>query len=196
MSIYTTKSVYTITVVLSIIIFLILNLVIDLNIGKFSKPKIISNNLNKQTENESIINSEIESQVNKNIINQQYNWYIEIKSIGLKAPIEETVSNDILSRSVGHFEESSLENGNIGLAAHNRGYEINYFENLKFVKINDEIEYHYKNFSKKYLIDKIEIIQDTDWSYLEKSKKNKITLITCVENEPKLRRCVQATEKE
>ena len=47
-----------------------------------------------------------------------------------------------------------------------------------------------------YEIDTIEIIEDTDWSYLEKSNENKITLITCVENEPKFRRCVQATQKE
>ncbi len=46
-----------------------------------------------------------------------------------------------------------------------------------------------------YLIDKIEIIRNTDWSYLEKTEENKITLITCVENEPNLRRCVQATQK-
>jgi LPXTG-site transpeptidase (sortase) family protein len=47
-----------------------------------------------------------------------------------------------------------------------------------------------------YEIDSIEIIKDTDWSYLEETDENKITLITCVENEPNYRRCVQATQKE
>lgn len=82
----------------------------------------------------------------------------------------------------------------MGLAAHNRGYEYNFFENLKEVKINDEIIYTYENYKKTYIIDKIEIIENTDWSYLENYDENKITLITCVENEPKYRRCVQATE--
>ena len=40
------------------------------------------------------------------------------------------------------------------------------------------------------------IIKDTDWEPLEDTEKDKITLITCVENEPEYRRCVQAVEKE
>ena len=97
---------------------------------------------------------------------------------------------------MGHFEVTSLQEGNIGLAAHNRGYEVNYFENLKSVKIGDEIIYQYNDFKMIYEIDIIEIIEDTDWSYLDETDENKITLITCVENEPRYRRCVQATQKE
>ena len=196
MNIYTTKGIYTITLSITIIIFLILNLIIDLSIGIFSKPNLASEGFDQKIENQNIINSNIDTQINGNESKQDYNWYIEIKSINLKAPIEETVQNDVLAKAVGHFEETALTTGNIGLAAHNRGYEINYFENLKSVKLEDEIEYYYNDFSKKYIVDKIEIIQDTDWSYLEKTNDNRITLITCVENEPKLRRCVQATEKE
>ena len=122
-------------------------------------------------------------------------WYIEIDSINLKAPIKNGVDENTLTGYVGHFKETSLNVGNIGLAAHNRGYEKNYFENLKSVKIGDEIKYRYENFLKKYIIDTIEIIRSTDWKYLENTDENKITLITCVENEPEFRRCVQATEK-
>ena len=101
---------------------------------------------------------------------------------------------EVLNKKVGHFEETNVENGNVGLAAHNRGYEYNFFQNLKNVKIDDEIFYRHENFEKTYIIDTIEIIQNSDWSYLEKTDENKITLITCVENEPDFRRCVQATE--
>ena len=75
------------------------------------------------------------------------------------------------------------------------GYQINYFENLKNVKKGDEIKYKYENFEMIYLIDKIEVIRSTDWSHLENTDENKITLITCVENEPNFRRCVQGIEK-
>ena len=126
----------------------------------------------------------------------EYNWYIEIKSIDLLAPIEETTNMEVLNDYIGHFEDTALEVGNIGLAAHNRGYKNNYFENLKKIKKGDEIKYVYKNFSKKYVVEKIEKIRSTDWSYLEKTKKNIITLITCIENNPELRLCVQATEKD
>ena len=46
-----------------------------------------------------------------------------------------------------------------------------------------------------YEIDTIEIIEDTDWSYLENSAENKLTLITCIANKKEQRLCVQATEK-
>ena len=124
------------------------------------------------------------------------NWYIEIPAISLKAPISETTNMEILNSYIGHFEETSLEKGNIGLAGHNRGYEHNYFENLKSVQIGDKIKYYYKDFQSTYTVDKTEIIENTDWSYLEKTEENKITLITCVENEPNYRRVVQATEDE
>ena len=39
------------------------------------------------------------------------------------------------------------------------------------------------------------IIKDTNWNYLKNTEKNKITLITCIENEPEYRRCIQAIEK-
>ena len=96
---------------------------------------------------------------------------------------------------IGHFEETSKDIGNIGLAAHNRGYKNNYFENLKKAKEDDIILYKYKEITREYVVVKNCIIEDTDWSYLENTEENKITLITCVENEPKYRRCVQGVEK-
>ncbi len=102
---------------------------------------------------------------------------------------------DILNDYVGHFEDTSKEKGNIGLAGHNRGYKNNYFEKLNKLKKGDEIKYKYNNFEKTYLIEKIETIKNTNWSYLENTKENKITLITCIENKPDLRLCVQAIEK-
>ena len=101
-----------------------------------------------------------------------------------------------MNKYVGHFEETSKTIGNVGLAAHNRGYEVNYFSELKKLKKGDEIVYQYYDFVKTYIVIDNKIIKDTDWSYLEKTEENKVTLITCVENEPEYRRCVQAIEKE
>ena len=84
----------------------------------------------------------------------------------------------------------------MGLAGHNRGYEYNYFENLKKLKKEDEIIYKYLDYKETYKIDKIEIIKNTDWSYLNNTEENRITLITCVENEPQYRRCIQAVQIE
>ena len=86
------------------------------------------------------------------------------------------------------------ENGNIGLAGHNRGYKVNYFERIKELSIGDEIYYTYGSTRKKYKVTLITIIKDTQWNYLESTSDNRITLITCLENEPEYRRCIQGIE--
>ena len=123
-------------------------------------------------------------------------WQIEIPNISLIANIAEGTTKEILNQYVGHFKETQKENGNIGLAAHNRGYEVNYFQNLKLLKEGDEIKYKHNEFEKIYEVEKNRIIKDTDWGYLENTEENRLTLITCVENEPEYRRCIQAVEKE
>ena len=47
-------------------------------------------------------------------------WQIEIPAIHLIAPISEGTTQEVMREYVGHFEETSLWHGNIGLAAHNR----------------------------------------------------------------------------
>ena len=139
-----------------------------------------------------------EAKANENVIEKTEEkniWYLEIPKINLKADIREGTTKEIMEDYIGHFEETKKDKGNVGLAAHNRGYKNNYFERLKELKEGDSIFYNYQGKRKEYLVTKHVIIKDTDWSYLEETKENKITLITCVENEPEYRRCVQAVEK-
>ncbi len=130
-----------------------------------------------------------ETEVEKDI------WYLEIPRINLKADIKEGTSKEIMDEYIGHFEETNKDKGNVGLAAHNRGYRNNYFEKLKELKEGDAIYYNYQGKIKEFLVTKHVIIKDTDWSYLEETDENTITLITCVENEPEYRRCIQGEEK-
>lgn len=123
-------------------------------------------------------------------------WQIEIPKISLNAPILEGTTKEILSQYVGHFEKTPKQIGNIGLAAHNRGYEVNYFKDLKLLKEGDEIIYRYNEFEKTYQVEKCRIIRDTEWEYLEEMEENMLTLITWIENQPEYRRCIQAVEKE
>jgi sortase (surface protein transpeptidase) len=80
-----------------------------------------------------------------NVLKQdiEYDWYIEIPKIELIAEISEGTDQDILNKYVGHFEETSKLSGNVGLAAHNRGYKVNYFSRIKELEFNDEIFYYY-----------------------------------------------------
>ena len=137
----------------------------------------------------------IQEETNEEEKETKENWYLEIPKINLKAPISEGTTSEVMDDYIGHFEETSKDLGNIGLAAHNRGYKNNYFRDLKQLQENDEIYYTHNGKTRKYVVTKSTIIKDTDWTYLEETQENTITLITCVENQPEYRRCIQGEEK-
>lgn len=121
--------------------------------------------------------------------------YIQIEKIGLKAPIKEGTEEETLNKYVGHFTETALLDGNVCFAAHNRGYENNYFENLHKLENGDKINYITKFQEKSYKVVNIKEIKDTDVSVLEGTEDNRITLITCIANKGDKRLCVQAVEE-
>lgn len=137
-----------------------------------------------------IQNNVISKEENSQNNNQNIKWKIIIPNINLEAEIQQGTDLDVLEKAVGHFENTSFFYGNIGLAAHNNTF----FKNLKNVKIGDKIIYESEYGKKEYKINTIEEIKDTDWSYLQNTQENKITLITCVKNMPHLRLCVQGSE--
>ena len=99
-----------------------------------------------------------------------------------------------INNSIGHFVDTEYINGNIGLVAGCYGYDENYFEKLEKLEKGDIILYQYGDESKKYEVNNNVIIDEKDWSYLQSTNENKLTLITGVINEPNKRRCVQAKE--
>lgn len=221
MCLYTKNAVNLISLVITVIIFFIFNQInlksIDFKNIEFLKSTKISTSesiIQEKVTNEDIISNDVgqneasismqsNDMTESNPLSEEaitdkeyeYEWAINIPIIDLTAPIEETVNKEVMNRSVGHFDNTSKWDGNVGLGAHNRGYKVNYFANIKNLKKGDIINYIYNGKTRQYLVTNIVIIKDTDWSYLEKTEENKITLITCVENEPNYRRCIQGTEK-
>lgn len=205
---YTKRYVNIVSLCITIVIFIIITnfnttlKMINLSpISKILKNKsvlveISTNNINQETKDEYLEINNISLQQNsKEEIKKEQKWKIIIPKISLEAEISEGTGEEVMNKYVGHFEETSLKNGNIGLAAHNRGYSVNYFAEIKKLKQGDEIIYKYNDFEKTYIVDKNIIIKDTDWSYLQETEENKITLITCVENKSEYRRCIQAISK-
>ena len=210
---YTSRYINIVSFIFSIIICIILNSTIfninlkksKLKVGFTSENQVLNqntpntqnhqSNYNSNNLSNNILNSNISKQLSTKS-EEKVEWYIEIPTISLKAPITEGTTKEILDNYVGHFEESPSKKGNVCLAAHNRGYKNNYFENLKKLKIGDEIFYKNNEYEEKYIVSKHEIIKDTDWVNLENTEEDKITLITCVENEPNYRRCIQGEKLE
>ena len=209
--IYTTKYVSIVSLILTIIVFLIINSIyfcaknpsiFQLGFQDTVKVEFNDNstlNSTNDVNNTNSLNDKNTNDLNNNTLNEkkdntiQSSWYLKIPRIFLEAEISEGTSTDVMNKYIGHFEDTSKTTGNVCLAAHNRGYPVNYFQNLKLLKRGDKIQYKYQNFEKQYVVVDNFIIRDTDWSCMEKTEDNMITLITCVENEPEYRRCVRAS---
>lgn len=180
----------------------------DKDIGLISTSNNIKDNLigciNTNTNKISLLQREMEqAEKNKSKYNTQRqvleanksnNWRIQIPRLNLDVHIEEGTSSNILLKSVGHFKQTTNWNGNVCLAGHNRGYLCNFFENIKNLKIGDEIIYCTEQGKRIYKVQVNTVILDTDWTYIEETKDNRITLITCEENRSEYRRCVQAMQ--
>lgn len=208
---YTKRFVNVISLLITIVIyFFVTNVSINFSpqsIFNMFKKSVVqvelnSNSVNLNSDNGIEEKIEIQNDYPKNQIvtnevigdTKEVNWKILIPAIALEAEISEGTSKEIMDKYVGHFEETSKSVGNVGLAAHNRGYNVNYFANLKKLKEGDKIIYKCYGFERTYVVTKNLIITDEDWSYLEETEKNTITLITCVENEPMYRRCIRGEE--
>lgn len=190
-----------ILVILIIVIFLISILSVYL-IHKYKQNKVHTTEIELINIADNIVNTDIKENVEDIItkdeleINEDVIGIIEIPKLNVKAPIREGTTQKILKYSVGHFSNSNIWNGNVALASHNRGnYVAHYFDRINELKMGDEIIYKTKFGERRYLVTKNKKIESTDWSVVSATKDNRITLITCVKNQPKLRICVQATEK-
>ena len=120
---------------------------------------------------------------------------IECEKIGLNAPIKETTELDVLATAVGHFEDTAIFNGNVCLAGHNSGTnkdgeDIGFFKRLNELEEGDQVIYHHAFGEYIYKVTEIKEIEETDFSVLEPSTTDKLTLITCVKGQKKLRLCV------
>ena len=135
------------------------------------------------------IKYEKEEQIEENILGT-----LIIEKIDLKAPVKEGSTQEILKEYIGHMPETSKYDGNVGLAAHNRGNEYSYFARINELSKGDKIIYKTKFYERIYIVTSKVVIYDTDWSYLQATNDNRITMITCIKDKPNQRLCVQAIE--
>lgn len=120
---------------------------------------------------------------------------LKIEKINLTGTVKEGSTNEILRDYIGHIEETAKYDGNVGLAAHNRGNQYSYFARINELEPGDEIIYSTQYGERKYIVNLKKEILETDWSQLEGTKDNRLTLITCIKNKVNQRLCVQAVQE-
>ena len=118
---------------------------------------------------------------------------LEIPAIDLEVKIYQGTDSRTLAKGVGHFTETSIWAGNVGLAAHNRGTN-SYFGQIHTLEAGDRITLTTKLGTRTYEVTSVAKVSETDRSSLADTRDNCLTLYTCVRNERDLRWCVRAEE--
>lgn len=119
---------------------------------------------------------------------------LAIPKIGLTVSVYETDDEmEAMVNGVAHFKETSCWDGNVGLAGHNQGVNT-YFGQIHTLAAGDKITLTTALGTRTYEVTDSVEIDETDWSYLERTDDNRITLITCVNHDLTKRLCVQAVE--
>lgn len=117
---------------------------------------------------------------------------LSIPDLDLSVKVYEGTTNSMLSKGVGHFKETSIWDGNVCLASHNRGKGA-YFSDIHELDLGAVIKLTTKLGTRKYEVYSIEKISVDDTSALQNTGDNIITLITCVKNKSDYYRwCVRA----
>ena len=118
---------------------------------------------------------------------------LEIPALDLNVRIYQGTDSKTLAKGVGHFEDTSIWEGNVCLAAHNRGAN-SYFGRLHTLDIGDRIKLTTKLGTRTYKVTDIFKVSEADRSSLADSGENMLTLYTCVRNQRDQRWCVIAAE--
>ena len=116
---------------------------------------------------------------------------LKIPAIGLTVKVYQGTDSAALAKGAGHFSSTSIWNGNVCLAAHNRGAN-SYFGQIHTLNIGDKITLTTKLGTRTYQVTSVSKISETDRSTMTPTGENRIVLYTCVMNQSAYRWCVQA----
>ena len=118
---------------------------------------------------------------------------LKIPELNLYVRIYQGTNSSTLAKGVGHFTETSIWNGNVAPAAHNRGVN-SHFGEIHTLELGDTIKLTTKLGSRNYEVFSVSKVSETDRSALSPTAENILTLYTCVRDQRDLRWCVQARE--
>lgn len=119
---------------------------------------------------------------------------LQIPRLGVNVKVYQGTDSAQLAKGAGHFPGTSVWDGNVAVAGHNRGANC-YFGDIHKLAQGDTITLTTKLGKRTYAVTSVEKVSETDSSMLAATPDNCITLYTCVRNESAYRWCVRAVEK-
>ena len=122
---------------------------------------------------------------------------LTIPKLDLSAPVYETEAGgemESMTKGVAHFAITSAWEGNIGLASHNvaPAGAVAYFQDIYQLEKGDKLSYKTALGEREYRVTEVKEISEDDWTALNRSEENRLTLITCITGKPNMRLMVQA----
>lgn len=118
---------------------------------------------------------------------------LKIPAIGLTVKVFEGTGSAPLLKGAGHFEGTSIWDGNVPIAGHNRGVR-NDFGKIHTLKTGAVITFTTRLGARTYAVTGVSKVSVNDVSGLDPSAANMVTLYTCVNDQPAFRWCVTAQE--
>ena len=118
---------------------------------------------------------------------------LKIPSLNINMKVWEGETRASMAKGLGHYSSTSGWDGNIGICGHNRGAKYN-IGSIRNLEIGDTITYSTVYGTRTYAVILVKTISDSDWSYLQATADNRITITTCLADRPSKRVCVQAVE--
>jgi LPXTG-site transpeptidase (sortase) family protein len=118
---------------------------------------------------------------------------LKIPSLNVNVKVYEGTGSSVLAKGAGHFEDTSIWDGNCCIAGHNRGTNC-YFGEIHNLNVGDTITLTTKLGTRTYAVTSVNKISETDNSLLAPTAENCVTLFTCVRNQSAYRWAVRAVE--
>lgn len=118
---------------------------------------------------------------------------LKVPSLGINMKVWEGETTESMRKGLGHYSSTSAWDGNVGICGHNRGAKY-VIGDIKDMDSGDLITYTTIYGTRTYAVTSVKIIASDDWSNLQATSDNRITLTTCLANQPEKRICVQAVQ--
>lgn len=118
---------------------------------------------------------------------------LKIPAIGLTVKVYQGTDSATLAKGAGHLEGTSIWDGNVCIAGHNRGVRDD-FGDLHTLEPGDTVTWSTKLGTRTYEVVSVEKVLETDTSGATATTDNRLTLYTCVRDQRAYRWQVQAVE--
>lgn len=119
---------------------------------------------------------------------------LKIPTIDLSVKVYQGTDSSTLMKGGGHFKDTSIWDGNVCIAGHNRGVRDDFGE-LHTLEPGDTITWTTKLGTRTYEVVSVQKVKETDTSGTAATTDNRLTLYTCVRDQREYRWQVQAVEQ-